>query len=106
VAKRREDYPIEMVDPNGLVLRPDGIRDDKIERFGKKSDKGTDPPPIAVFRDTDGTLYTLDGNHRAMVAKQKGKRVPARVIDDDDYQIKGTDVVSLTLRMIFGVKND
>ena len=40
-----ERFFVEMVDPDDLVIRSTGIREDKVERFGKKSRTGTLPPP-------------------------------------------------------------
>ncbi len=104
--KERVTSDTQMVDPNQLVLRPGGINEQKVGRFGKRSDKGTMPPPIVVFIDTDGTYYVADGNHRATAARQRGKMVPATVTEDDEYIIKGTNILTLILRMILGVRND
>ena len=75
--------------------------------MGKKVEQEPCPPPIAVYKDqNDGTKYVVDGNHRATVAKQQGKLVPARIIDDDNYKIKGTNILTLVIAMIFGVRNE
>lgn len=88
------------LDPDALVTREGGIDQSKIERFRRWKSQ---PPPIVVFQDNDGSRYVVDGTHRTSLARLTKGPVVAQVIEDGDYQIKGTDVLTLVLRMIFKV---
>lgn len=77
----------ETVNPNRVQVRGGTINRRDVERYKRNPNaRATGGDKVYVVRRRDGSLFAREGAHRITAAREAGRKVRIRVVDERDEQ--------------------